>query len=158
MDLLVFTVGGITPLADALRPCLEQISRSLSGSGYGGKMENLWIEVELHEYGMNIPDRPPRPFRFQKRVSVPRSLTGVPSLEPQVNVGHYTVRPTFDQMRAASAAVAAQQVLDVVLDSTQCLAGKAPLRGFDVVRFRDDLAKVIDQFAPRDQKAVRAGG
>jgi hypothetical protein len=76
MNLRIFNVGGFTPLSNALRPWFDEVSRTLSGRDYGGPMENLWIEVEVHEYGMNIPDRPPWPFRFQKRVS-PRLPAGL---------------------------------------------------------------------------------
>jgi hypothetical protein len=157
MDVQIFTVGELTPLSDALRPCLDEVSRALSGSDYGGPLESLWIEVEVHEYGMNIPDRPPWPFRFQKRLR-PGLVAGLGPVEPKANVGHYSVRPTADDMRADSSAAAARQVLRVVLASTECLGGKPQLRGFDVARFRNDLAKAFERFDLGDGEVSRAGG
>jgi hypothetical protein len=158
MDVQIFTVGEVTPLSDTLRPWLAEVSHAFSGSDYGGPMENLWIEVEVHEYGMNIPGRPPWPFRFQKRVSPPRLVAGLGPVEPKPNVGHYSVRPTADDMRADSSVVAARQVLGVVLASTACLADKRQLRGFDVTRFRNDLAQAFERFGSSVPGAHRAGG
>ncbi len=143
MNLYIFDVGEMTPLSDTLRPWFDEVGRALSGRDYGGPMEHLWIEVQVHEYGINIPDRAPWPFRFQKRVS-PRSLAGLGPSEPKMNVGHYAVRPSFEEMRADSQIEAARQVLAVVQNSTACLAGKRQLRGFDLKRFQKDLA---DAFA-----------
>src|SRR4051812_31312544 len=104
MDLFIYTVGSLTPLFEKLGPWLETVNRSLSGRDYGGPMENLWIEVEVHEYSMNVPDKPPWSFRFQKLVG-PRPFDGLGPFKPSRNVGHYGVRPTADDMRGNSTVV-----------------------------------------------------
>jgi len=44
-----------------------------------------------------------------------------------------------------------------VLASTECLADKRPLHGFDVTRFRNDLAQAFERFGSSGPKEHRAG-
>jgi hypothetical protein len=158
MNLRIFDAGQpFTPLPETLRPWLEEASHSLSGRDYGGPMEHLWIEVEIYEYGMNVPDRPPWPFRFQKRVA-PRLPSGLGPANVHTNVGHYGVRPIAEDMRADSAVVAARQVLRVVLKSTDCLRDKRQIRGFDVARFQSDLFAAFERFGLVESGERRASG
>ena len=55
-------------LSTALHPVFLELSTALGGD-YGGKMEHLWIDLELVE-SLSRPDCVSRyAFRFQKRVS-----------------------------------------------------------------------------------------
>src|SRR6187401_3258998 len=85
-------------IADALHAPFNAISRDLS-KDYGGMMNQLWIDFELIE--SHAERRPPRSFRFQKRVggSSPDKLTGLPRTVHE-NVGHYSVRPNFQELRS----------------------------------------------------------
>lgn len=141
MIVLIHNSGeGFTPLADALEPKFGAVSSRLSGRDYGGPMQALWIGVELYEYGMNIPDRPPYPFRFQKRVS-PRAF-GLQPTTVHHDVGHYSLRPSVDDMRADDLAVAVRQVLAVVARSADCLRDRRQLRGFDFANFQKDFVEI----------------
>jgi|SRR5215472_3726453 len=87
-------------IAHALYAPFEAISRDLS-KDYGGTMEHLWIDFELIE--SHAETRPRWSFRFQKKVggSSPDKLTGLPRRVCQ-NVGHYSVRPDFQELRSLS--------------------------------------------------------
>ena len=145
MELRIHAVGEVlTPLARFIAPWFQQVNRTLSGHEYGGPIKQLWIDVELYEYGMNVPERPPWPLRFQKRVA-PRLPAGVDESAVYANVGHFSVRPSAEQMRADSPEEAARQVIAVILDSIDNLEGKRQIRGFDVSRFRRDLSDAFER-------------
>jgi hypothetical protein len=85
-------------IARALHAPFEAIGRDFS-KDYRGTMENLWIDFELVE--AHAQQRPAYSFRFQKRVggSSPDKLTGLPRRVYE-NVGHYSVRPNFQELRS----------------------------------------------------------
>src|SRR5262245_7857418 len=82
-------------IAATLRDVFEIVEKDIS-KDYGGTMQHLWIDFELTQY--HAEQRPPFPFRFQKKVGGGISkLTGLrtPVFE---NVGHYSVRPDFKKL------------------------------------------------------------
>src|ERR1041385_3514379 len=85
------------PITRALHSPFKAIAKDLS-KDYGGTIEHLWIDFELIE--AHAQGRPPYSFRFQKEVggSSPDKLTGLPRGVYE-NVGHYSVRPDFQELR-----------------------------------------------------------
>lgn len=83
-------------IADALHAPFELLGKDLSRN-YGGTMDHLWIDFELIE--AHAGPRPPRSFRFQKKVGGSIfKLKGLPTPVSE-NVGHYSVRPNFRALR-----------------------------------------------------------
>ena len=125
-------------IADVLCGPFEAISKDLS-KDYGGTMNHLWIDFELVE--SHAQRRPPWSFRFQKRVtgSSAAKLTGLPM--PVIeNVGHYSVRPDFQELRSLPLDRVVGYALNLIYASTSVLTKKQKrLGGFDAERFRSDL-------------------
>ncbi len=131
-------------IADALRDPLKAIADDLSGD-YGGTMGHLWIDFELVESDAELG--PPWAFRFQKRVggSTPCRLTGLPRPIRQ-NVGHYGVRPDFEELRSVPQEAVVTYVLGLIYASTSVLLEKQKrLGGFDAQRFRRDFLIVCEK-------------
>jgi hypothetical protein len=125
-------------IADALHTPFRTIAKDL-GKDYGGTMEHLWIDFELIE--AHAQRRPPYSFRFQKKVggSSPDKLTGLPR-GVYANVGHYSVRPDFQELRSVPQESIVSYVLSLIYASTSVLIEKQKkLRGFDANRFRSDF-------------------
>jgi hypothetical protein len=122
-------------IAFALDRPFEAIGRDLS-QDFGGKMKHLWIDFELIESHAKL--RPPWSFRFQKRVggSTPDQYTGLPRGVYR-NVGHYSVRPNFRELRRVPLRLVVRYVLGLVYASTSVLIDKEKkLGGFDAQKFR----------------------
>ncbi len=124
-------------IAGLLRDVFPAIAKDVSND-YGGTIQHLWIDFELTQFG--IDRRPPFPFRFQKKVGGGMSkLTGLrtPVYE---NVGHYSVRPDFDQLLRLPMSSVATCALNLIYASTSILLEKKKrLGGFDADAFRTDL-------------------
>jgi len=105
-------------IADALRAPFKVISQDLSGD-YGGTMNHLWIDFELVE--AFAQRRRPWSFRFQKKVggSSPNKLTGLPRRVHE-NVGHYSVRPDFKELRNVPQDSVVSYVLSLITLPPQC--------------------------------------
>jgi hypothetical protein len=125
-------------IAMALQKPLDLISQDLS-KDYGGPMEHLWIDFELLE--RDVSRRPPWAFRFQKKVGgvSPDKLTGLPR-GTYMNVGHYSVRPDFAELRDVPIESIPSYVLGLIYASTSVLIEKQQkLKGFDAEQFRADF-------------------
>ena len=97
---------------------LETISKELSGD-YGGSIKHLWISFELNERHAGL--RPPYPFRLQKKVGGGRGkLTGLPAPQHE-DVGHYSVRPDFRELRSLPLEAAVGYALSLIYESTAVL-------------------------------------
>ena len=108
-------------------------------------MEHLWIDVELIE--AHAVGRPPWSFRFQKKVggSSPDKLTGLPRGVHE-NVGHYSIKPDFQELRSVSQDSVVGYVLGLIYASTSVLIDKQKkLGGFDAPRFRSEFLSVCRQ-------------
>ncbi len=121
-------------IAPILLSPLELISKDLSND-YGGLMDHLWIEFQLHD------NRGPYSFRFQKKVggTTPDRLTGI---VPGVfkNVGHYSVLPDIAELVYIPRDSVVNYALQLLYKSTTVLIGKQKRLGkFDVERFRADF-------------------
>ena len=130
-------------IADALHAPFKAICKDLN-KDYGGSMEHLWIDFELIE--AQAQHRPPYPFRLQKKVggSLDR-LTGLPR-PVRNNVGHYSVRPDFQELRSVPQDSVVAYVLGLVYKSTSVLVDKQKkLGGFDAQRFRLDFLSTCRQ-------------
>lgn len=105
---------------------------------YGGTIEHLWIDFELSQFGTDR--RPPFPFRFQKKVGGGVSrLTGLRT-KAYENVGHYSVRPDFDELLKLPLDSIPSYALGLIYLSTSILVEKRKkLGGFDAERFRSDF-------------------
>jgi hypothetical protein len=124
-------------IARVLWDVFSKIEKEISGD-YGGTMRHLWIDFELSQFGADR--RPPFPFRFQKKVggSISR-LTGLrtPLYE---NVGHYSVRPDFDELLKLPLNFVPTYALSLIYRSTSVLVDKRKkLGGFDAEQFRSDF-------------------
>ena len=131
-------------IADALHAPFKAIARDLS-KDYGGTMEHLWIDFELIK--SHAERRPPYPFRFQKTVggSSPDKLTGLPR-RVHHNVGHYSVRPDFQELRSVPQESVVSYVLSLIYASTSVLIEKRKkLGGFDADRFRSEFITTCRQ-------------
>jgi hypothetical protein len=124
-------------IADVLRDVFDTIKKDVSRD-YGGTMQNLWIDFELSQFG--IDRQPPFPFRFQKKVGGGISrLTGLRT-EMYENVGHYSLRPDFDELLRLPLDSVPAYALRMIYRSTSILVEKKKkLGGFDVERFRSDF-------------------
>lgn len=103
-------------------------------------MKHLWIDFELIE--SHAKRRPPYSFRFQKKVggSSPDKLTGLPRGVYE-NVGHYSVRPDFQELRSVPQESIVGYVLSLIYTSTSVLIEKQKkLGGFDAQRFRSEFS------------------
>jgi hypothetical protein len=125
-------------ISRALHAPFKEIGKDLSRD-YGGTMNHLWIDFELVE--VHAERRPPYSFRFQKRVggSSPDKLTGLPR-QVHENVGHYSVRPDFQELRRVPPESVVSYVLSLIYASTLVLIEKQKkLGGFDAQQFRSDF-------------------
>jgi hypothetical protein len=132
-----------TRIADALHAPFKAISERLS-QDYGGTMEHLWIDFELIQ--SHAERRSPFPFRFQKRVGGSTcKLTGLPTPLCE-NVGHYSVRPDFQELRSVPQESIVSYVLSLIYASTSVLIEKQKkLGGFDADTFRSEFVAVCRQ-------------
>jgi hypothetical protein len=131
-------------IAEALHGPLKAISKDMS-KDYGGTMEHLWVDFELVE--AHAERRPPWSFRFQKRVggSSPDKLTGLPR-RVHKNVGHYSLRPDFPELRSVPQESIVSYVLSLIYASTSILIEKQrKLGGFDADKFRSDFVAACRQ-------------
>src|SRR4051812_45227258 len=131
-------------IAGALHAPFRAISKELS-KDYGGSMKHLWIDFELIEAHAERP--PPCSFRFQKRVggSSPDKLTGLPRTVHE-NVGHYGVRPDFQELRSIPLDSVVSYVLSLIYASTSVLIEKQKkLAGFDAEKFRSEFLTICGQ-------------
>jgi len=128
-------------LAEELREALAKIVEKLSGN-YGGEIEHLWIDIELSEMSAQVFGKPPKAFRYQKRVSG-ASRMGLPAIPDSFNVGHYSVRPDFELLKQNTIEQSIHYIVGLVYKSTEELLPKQKkLGGFDVSNFRNDLLSV----------------
>lgn len=131
-------------IARVLHAPFKAIGKSLSND-YGGPMNHLWIDFELIE--SHAEGRPPWPFRFQKKVggSSPNKLTGLP-MPRYENVGHYKVRPNFQELRSVPLDSVVTHILSLIYASTSVLIEKQKqLKGFDAQKFRSDFLTTCSQ-------------
>ncbi|HXD00849.1 MAG TPA: hypothetical protein VN048_16020 [Verrucomicrobiae bacterium] len=126
-----------TRIAETLRSAFKTISKDLS-QDYGGTIKHLWIDFELIQ--RHAERRSPFPFRFQKRVGGSISkLIGLP-MPVYENVGHYSVRPDFQELLRIPLESVARYALSLIYASTSVLVAKQKkLGGFDAERFRLDF-------------------
>lgn len=124
-------------IADVLRDVFDTIEKEVS-LDYGGTMQHLWIDFELSQFGTDR--RPPFPFRFQKKVGGSIfALTGLPTPVYE-NVGHYSVRPDFDELlKLPLDSVPTYALVLIYLSTSVLLDKKKKLGGFDADRFRIDF-------------------
>jgi len=128
-------------LADELRDVFTKLAEQLSGN-YGGDIEHLWIDLELSEMSVQAFGRPPKPFRFQKRVSG-ASRMGLPAIPDSFNVGHYSVRPDFEVLKENTIEQNISYFVGLVYKSTEVLlTNQKKLGGFDAACFRKKLFSV----------------
>ena len=121
--------------AEILHPVLSALSARLEGN-YGGKIEHLWIDLELIESHAKADGSPRHPFRFQKRVSG-GSRFGLPAAPDKFNVGHFSVRPDFDLIRSLSTKDCVAYTLSLIYRETTILHAKSKkLGGFNADAFR----------------------
>lgn len=131
-------------IADALHAPFKAIGTELS-KDYGGTMNHLWIDFELIED--HATRRLPWPFRFQKRVggSSPDKLTGLPRGLYE-NVGHYSVRPDFQESMSIPQKSIVSYALNLIHASTSILIEKQKkLGGFDAQTFRSEYVATCKQ-------------
>jgi hypothetical protein len=125
-------------IAQELHGPFKVLSRNLTGS-YGGVIEHLWIDFELIPAHAAL--RPPRAFRFQKRVAPPAMLKGL-GLSHCQNVGHYSVRQDFGVLLQFPMEQVAAYALRLIYESTVVLTGKQKRLGpFDPSAFRSSFLK-----------------
>jgi len=130
-----------TKLAEELREAFTKIESQLSGN-YGGVIEHLWIDLELSEMSVLAFGRPPKSFRFQKKVSG-GSRMGLPAIPDSFNVGHYSVRPDFEVLKQSTIEQSINYIIGLVYKSTEILLSKQKkLGGFDTANFRSDFSAV----------------
>ena len=130
-------------LAKELSREFSKISEQLTGD-YGGTIENLWIDLELSEMSFLAFGKPPKPFRYQKRVSGASSM-GVPAVPDSFNVGHYSVRPDFEILKRNSIEKNINYIVTLIYKSTEVLLSKQKkLGGFDATAFRDAYSSVCE--------------
>jgi hypothetical protein len=126
-----------TQIAKLLHDVFDTIEKEVSRD-YGGTMRHLWIDFELNQ--LHAERRAPFRFRFQKKVggSIFR-LTGLPTPVYE-NVGHYSVRPNFDELLKLPLDSVSTYALCLIYQSTSILCDKKKkLGGFDAERFRVDF-------------------
>lgn len=129
--------GATERIATLLWDVFNVIEKEMSRD-YGGTIQHLWIDFELSQFG--IDRRPPFPFRFKKKVGGGISrLTGLRT-EVYENVGHYSVRPDFDELLKLPLDSVPTYALSLIYLSTSVLVDKRKkLGGFDADRFRIDF-------------------
>lgn len=127
-------------IAGALHEPFRTIGAQLSGD-YGGIMDHLWMDFELIR--SHCESRPPKPFRFQKKVGGGIChLTGLPT-PVYLNVGHYKVRPDFDILLNLPLSDTPTYALSLIHYSTAVLEEKKKrLGGFNATSFRDDFISI----------------
>ena len=133
------TDQGTDHIAPRVRAGFAALGAALSGD-YGGPMQHLWIDLQLSPAAADR--RPVATFRLQKRVVTPRELRAF-GTEEFFEVGHYQVRPDYDELARVPLDEIACYLMRRVYDSTAELAGKRQLRGFDLPRFRQRFAAVL---------------
>lgn len=133
-------------LAEELRREFSKIAEQLTGD-YGGDIEHLWIDLELSEMSVLAFGKPPKPFRYQKRVSgAPRM--GLPAIPDSFNVGHYSVRPDFEVLKQSTIEQSINYIVGLVYKSTEVLLSKQKkLGGFNASSFRDKFSSVCTGLA-----------
>lgn len=139
-------------IAATLHPIFKSIGSAVS-RGYGGTMNHLWIDFELIR--SHCERRPPRSFRFQKKVGGGVfHLTGLKT-EVNENVGHYSVRPDFDMLLALPLDTVPSYALGLIYDSTaQLISKQKKLGGFDAAQFREAfLQACAERGYPLDRQA-----
>jgi hypothetical protein len=144
-------------IAQALHAPFKAIGKDLSRD-YGGTMEHLWIDLELIR--SHAERRPPWTFRFQRRVSGRSSLTGLTSPDRH-NVGHYSVRPDFDELASIPLDSVVGYVLSLIYASTTVLiANQKRLGGFDAQAFRTDFVSACngEGYPIRTEQTCQPGG
>ena len=120
-------------VASVLRAPFDSLAQKLS-TDYGGEIEHLWIDFELNQHHASL--RPPRPFRYQKRVAPPVMLKGL-GLTHYNHVGHYSVRPDFQVLLGTPLDRVAAYALLLIYRSTSLLLEKQKrFGGFDASAFR----------------------
>jgi hypothetical protein len=130
-----------TKLAAELRETFAKIENKLSGN-YGGVIEHLWIDIELSEMRVVVFGKPPKPFRFQKKVSG-SSRMGLPAIPDSFNVGHYSIRPDFEVLKQNTIEQNVHYIVGLVYNSTEVLLAKQKkLGGFDAIGFRNNFFSV----------------
>lgn len=128
-------------LSEELRDVFAKIAKQVSGN-YGGEIEHLWIDLELSEMSVQAFGKPPKPFRYQKRVSG-ASRMGLPVIPDSFNVGHYSVRPDFEVLKQNTIEQSISYIVGLVYKSTEVLLTKQKkLGGFDAASFRNNLFSV----------------
>jgi hypothetical protein len=130
---------GTEHLEALVRPRLDALTSVLSGE-YGGPMNLLWIDLELCPG--DADHRPAFGFRFQKRVVTPKQLRVFGTRE-FFNVGHYSVRPDYFELARVPLSDVGCYLLRLIFDSTESLAGKRQLKGFDLGLFRQRFAAAL---------------
>lgn len=127
---------GTEHLQTLVSPHLDALAPTLSGE-YGGPMNHLWIDLELCP--VDADHRPALAFRFRKRVVTPRELRAFGTQE-FFHVGHYSVRPDYFELARVPLDDIKCYLLRLIFDSTESLAGKRQLKGFDLGLFRQRFA------------------
>ena len=124
-------------IGSVLRDAFDAIEKDISRD-YGGTIQHLWIDFELIQ--SHAERRPPFRFRFQKKVGGSIfKLTGLPTPVSE-NVGHYSVRPDFQELLRIPLDSVASYALSLIYASTSVLVEKQKkLGGFDAQRFRQDF-------------------
>ncbi len=142
------------PIAKILRHAFRTIQKDLCND-YGGDMRHLWIDFELLQ---SHGERRARwPFRFQKRVTGSgfKKLTGLPAPAYE-NVGHYSVRPDFQELMQVPLASVASYALTLIYASTSVLVEKQKkLGGFDAQKFRRDFLASCNAHGHQVPLAIR---
>lgn len=136
-------------IAKILRNAFETVEKDLS-KDYGGTIQHLWIDFELIQ--SHAEQRRPFPFRFQKKVGGSiLKLTGLPTPVCE-NVGHYSVRPNFEELLRIPLESVASYALSLIYASTIVLVEKQKkLGGFDAQKFR---SKFLSSCKKRGYKIV----
>lgn len=117
-------------IASLLRDVFEVLCEKLEAN-YGGTIEHLWIDFELIERHAKPDGKPRFPFRFAKRVSG-RSQFGLPPSPDHLNVGHFSVRPNFQQLLSISKDEIVLYCLNLIYKELEILKVKEKkLGGFD---------------------------
>jgi hypothetical protein len=128
-------------IAEALRLVFQKFEDQLSGN-YDGVIEHLWIDLELSEMSFKAFGKPPKPFRFQKRVSGAGHM-GLSAIPDSYNVGHYSVRPDFEILKKNTIEQSVSYIIGLIYQSTEMLLDKQKrLSGFNAVDFRDKFLSV----------------
>ena len=143
-------------LAAAVQQHLEVASAHLSRD-YGGVMEHLWIELQMSP--VEADKGPPRPFRFQRRVSIAgpaKRLTLPPPPADPTNVGHFSIQPDYFKLAEVPLDNVPVFLLELVYDESVVLEKKSRrLGGFDAKSFRRDLLEHIASIGRKTQEKLK---